>query len=738
MIITNLIFEAYLDCPLRCFLLSTNARGATDSYDRWVGMENASYRHTLEKRLAAEISPSECLIHPVAIKNVKAAKWQLVLGVTLRQRNLESDVHAIRRTPLKGGETLNVRFVPIRFSFANKLTKNDKLVLAFDALVLAGSLGISISYGEIIHGDGCIVTKVKTSELLKEARKTVAKMESMLSEGTPPGLFLNRHCTECEYQTHCRQEAIKKDDLTLLAGMTEQKRKALSSRGIFTVTQLSYAFRPRRKAKRYQNNPEKYHASLKALSIREQKIHVVGSDALQIEGIPVYLDAESLPDRDFYYLLGLRVGGVQHVLWADSKEHERKIWHDLVAIVSNLVHPVIVHYGGFEATFLRNMCDRYGSPETKSVKESIGNPINLLSFIYSRIYFPTHSNGLKDIGRHLGFRWSEENPSGIKTVMWRSEWEKTHEPSLKERLITYNTEDCLALQGVTEFVTAISSPGKEYEADREQIVRADTLPRRSWFKWGKTPYVMSDLSEIGKAAYWDYQQEKVILKSNPRLKGIKKAMARPPGARVKPNKTIQCPAPDACVRCGHPNPYRHHKYSKEIVDIRFGRSGLRRWITRYETYYYRCRACRAVFYGPDRPWDNKKYGRNLLLLCAYLNIDLRIPQKRVAVFLKEILGFDFSNNIINKLKEKASLLYRDTYDRLLNKVINGKLIHADETAVNLEGRTGYVWAFASLEEVVYVYAPSREGDLVQRVLKDFKGVLITDFYAAYDSIPCPQ
>jgi predicted RecB family nuclease len=559
MIITNLIFEAYLNCPLKCFLLSTNVEGSTDSYDRWVGMENASYRHTLEKRLAAEIPPSECLIHPEAIKNVKAAKWQLVLGVTLRQRNLESDVHAIKRIPSKGRETPNVRFVPIRFSFANKLTKNDKLVLAFDALVLAGSLGIPTSYGEIIHGDGNIVTKVKTSELLKEVRKTVAKMESILPEsaGTPPGLFLNRHCTECEYQTRCRQEAIEKDDLTLLAGMTEQERKALAGRGIFTVTQLSYTFRPRRKAKRYQKSREKYHTSLKALSIREQKIHVVGSDALQIEGIPVYLDAEALPDKDFYYLVGLRVGGVQHVLWADSKEHERRIWHDLLAIVSNLVHPVIVHYGAFDAAFLKNMCDRYGSPETESVKESIGNPINLLSFIFARIYFPTYSNGLKDIGRHLGFHWSQKNPSGIKTVMWRSEWERTHEPSLKERLITYNTEDCLALQRVTEFVAAISSPDNESTPNQE-IVRADTLPRRSWFKWGKTRYVMPDLGEIGKAAYWDYQQEKIILKSNPRLKETRKVTARPPGAKVKPNKTIRCPAPDACVRCGYPTPYRHY------------------------------------------------------------------------------------------------------------------------------------------------------------------------------------
>jgi len=51
---------------------------------------------------------------------------------------------------------------------------------------------------------------------------------------------------------------------------------------------------------------------------------------------------------------------------------------------------------------------------------------------------------------------------------------------------------------------------------------------------------------------------------------------------------------------------------------------------------------------------------------------------------------------------------------------------------------GYIWAFTSMEDVAYVYTPSREGQLVQTLLKDFKGVLVTDFYTAYDSIDCPQ
>jgi hypothetical protein len=37
-----------------------------------------------------------------------------------------------------------------------------------------------------------------------------------------------------------------------------------------------------------------------------------------------------------------------------------------------------------------------------------------------------------------------------------------------------------------------------------------------------------------------------------------------------------------------------------------------------------------------------------------------------------------------------------------------------------------------------MYRPTREGDFLHDLLKNFKGVLVTDFYAAYDSLECPQ
>jgi predicted RecB family nuclease len=170
---------------------------------------------------------------------------------------------------------------------------------------------------------------------------------------------LNRHCAECEFQSRCRQKATEKDDLNLLSGMTEKERKKHYGRGIFTLTQLSYTFRPRRAPKRLASRGEKYHHALKALAIRERKVHVVGKPELQIEGTPVYLDVEGLPDCDFSFLIGVWVPGnggfAQYSFCADDMESEQRIWGEFLGLLATVENPELIHYGSFEATYLRRL-----------------------------------------------------------------------------------------------------------------------------------------------------------------------------------------------------------------------------------------------------------------------------------------------------------------------------------------------------------------------------------------------
>ena len=72
------------------------------------------------------------------------------------------------------------------------------------------------------------------------------------------------------------------------------------------------------------------------------------------------------------------------------------------------------------------MRKRYPHPEWTDLLDQLNrSAVNLLAAIYARVYFPSYSNGLKDVARHLGFRWSDPAASGLLALSWRREWERS-------------------------------------------------------------------------------------------------------------------------------------------------------------------------------------------------------------------------------------------------------------------------------------------------------------------------
>jgi len=742
--ITSKLFEAFCKCPTQCYLHSKNERGVGNTYADWLVSQQSAYRSDGFNRLVANDRAKECHTGHFDIRALKSGRWRFAANCEIRANDWESQLDAMERCTLpKHGKRAHL--VPVRFIRASKVTIEDKLLVGFDSFVLAGMTGHDIPFGKIIHGSEYSSLKVKIPPLAREVRRQIEQMKHCLSAANPPDPVLSRRCTDCKFQVACRKEVIEKDDLSLLAGMTEKQRKKFNGKGIFTVTQLSYTFRPRRRPKRLASRGEKYHHELKALAIRERKVHVVGTPELKIEGTPVYLDVEGLPERDFYFLIGIRIptadGLAQHSFWADNTKDEKRIWDDFMGLLATVENPMPIHYGSFETTFLKRMIARYGCPATNGLDKMIERPINLVSIIFARIYFPTYSNSLKDIARFLGFEWSEPNAAGTQAVVWRHEWEESHEPALKQKLIVYNVEDCEGLRRVTDFVSNLSTPrGTSTDHDAPDVIHAESLPHESPFNFRKVQFRLPEFEKINQAAYWDYQREKILVKSSKRLKRIEgRARKR---RRVAPcvNKTINWPAPAQCPKCGGPKFHKHSAKSKTVLDVKFGPSSIKRWVTDYLFYQYRCTDCGITFHNSERAWSKEKFGLNLQALSVYENIELGLPQVRVASFLKQIFGFDLhrSAHAINRFKEKAAAFYKETYEGLIKRIVSGHLVHIDETKVNIRPGVGYVWVFTNLEEVVYVYAPSREGELVRSLLKDFKGVLVSDFYTAYDSLDCPQ
>ena len=152
MIVTSQLFEAYIECPTKCWLRSRGEPTAGNVYAEWTRAQNEVYRRECLKNLLATLPKSNCAMGPPISKNSKDATWRIAIDVRLRTNYLESRPQAVEKTASEGrGST--AQFIPYRFEFANKLTKEHKLLLAFDAVVLAEVVGRAVNLGKIVHGD---------------------------------------------------------------------------------------------------------------------------------------------------------------------------------------------------------------------------------------------------------------------------------------------------------------------------------------------------------------------------------------------------------------------------------------------------------------------------------------------------------------------------------------------------------------------------------------------------------
>ena len=361
---------------------------------------------------------------------------------------------------------LRCNLVPILYSAWEKSDQSDELLVCFGALAISQITASSMpENGKVVYAENYRIKTVSIADHLPKTRQMIETITSSSRAAGPP-LVLNKHCPACDFRSRCHALAVERDDLGLLGGITAKQVSKCQEKGISTITQLSYGYRPRRRRRVTStavpsSPPVKHDHQLKALAIKKLRTHVVGSPSLSIKGTPVFMDVEGNPDRDFYYLIGFRYEAqgcpVQRSFWANGPEDECNIWRECIRTLREVNNPCIVHYGAYETRFLKQMKNRWKLPgeNIEFVNQMIERSLNLLAVMYGTIYFPTYSNGLKEIARWLGFEWAWQQASGNAAMLLRRCWELTGDEELRCKLLAYNMDDCRAAEVVFGGLTQI-------------------------------------------------------------------------------------------------------------------------------------------------------------------------------------------------------------------------------------------------------------------------------------------
>jgi predicted RecB family nuclease len=332
---TSEIIVACAQCPRKVYLLLyADEQGFPHEYmrileQRRIANQNA-YLDTFRQK------------HP----NARPYSWDalksgndFLINAKLQAKTFEAICGILTRvdTPSSLGEH---SYEPTIFVGTCRVSKYQKLALFFVGYILEQIQGTMPVAGQII-GMGPKSHKVKLENGGKMLTSLLEDLQELTQTTFPesPPLILNKHCPYCQFERMCRVKAEDEDNLSLLDRVTPRVIRRYEKMGIFTVKQLSYLYKPRRRKKRTKNSPSARHKlELQALAIRTGKIYLETLPELTRQPIELFLDIEGIPDEQYDYLIGLLVceGDTcrYHPCWADTREDEARMWRRFVGKVN--------------------------------------------------------------------------------------------------------------------------------------------------------------------------------------------------------------------------------------------------------------------------------------------------------------------------------------------------------------------------------------------------------------------
>jgi len=722
--ITNEILHAFIHCPYKAYRKNKSENGEISDYEKLFQELKDSQKLLFSERLSSENK----LIKTQPKGNNFSFKEGTILNSIFSNSNIEIIPDGIEFI----GKN---KIIPIILIPFEKITRTDKLFVSFQATYLQNEFHFQIEHCKIVFGKTCKQTKFKISSFSKAIKKNISELNKILIQSNPPIFYRNNHCQICEFQNSCLEKLKERDDLSLLTGLKPKEILQKNNRGIFSVKQLSYTFRP----KKNPHRKRKFLPELKALAIRENKTFIHEIPMLPSSQTEIFFDIEGLPDRNFYYLIGVVIktddSEKTFSFWANNESEEERIFIEFINLLKPLEDFTIYHYGSYEIQALKSILKKMHQEYKVLIAKIIEKSYNLLNVFAQNIYPPTYSNSLKEIARFLNFEWTEKDASGLQSTIWRYNWELIQNENLKNKLITYNIEDCSALISLKKWLLNIPNNENDHFKQASNFIAVST------FKWGNNDFLINEFNQINKFAYFKYQRDKIYIKTFPEIAKLKrKTDSKKKNSHIvlKPDKIVQNQLPNNCPKCNGTQFYLHDQKHKTVIDLKVTKTGMKKIVIQYHTGRFRCKSCLWAFNSKENLDIPIKYGRTLNCWLVNLSVQYRISYRKISDLLKEIFDINLNETSIKNAKLYFSEYYKSTITEILNTLNNNSLLHVDETTFTIGKEKCFIWAFTNMNTVYYLFRETRESDFLKEILQDFKGVLVSDFYAGYDALDCPK
>ena len=111
---------------------------------------------------------------------------------------------------------------------------------------------------------------------------------------------------------------------------------------------------------------------------------------------------------------------------------------------------VVYYYSPYERKTWRKLQKRYPDVMTEADLENMFShdvAVDLyLDIVKSKTEWPANDYSIKTLATFLGFKWRDREPSGAASIEWYHRWVETGDNAIRQRIIDYNEDDCIAMR----------------------------------------------------------------------------------------------------------------------------------------------------------------------------------------------------------------------------------------------------------------------------------------------------
>lgn len=193
---------------------------------------------------------------------------------------------------------------------------------------------------------------------------------------------------------------------------------------------------------------------------------------------------------------------------------------------------------------------------------------------------------------------------------------------------------------------------------------------------------------------------------------------------------------ECCPDCGGPLTDRQ-EHEQYVVDI----PPVEPVITRYVTHSGYCSHCRRRVRSrhPEQTSEatgaaGVVVGPRAKALAADMKHRLGVSYGKVCELLNDAFGLRVTRSGWYQADRRVAEQARPVYEELVEVLRESAVVHADETGWRVGTLSAWLWVFTNRETTVYTIRRGRGHEVVLEILgREFKGVLVSDCFLAYDA-----